>query len=374
LEDSLLDIVIRQKRLAVGRAYSEEATLSKPLETAAIIKTIVEFCGSSAAEGVLTQEVTLHLGHLIRLEPELFTNMLTIRTWYFVQLLVGHISRENALSMGDGYELLLGLAPHDIYDRLRSILTSFSREVTQLVDQESLHASGVTSLDSVKAALGLLSPQDIFARLRSILNSFTREVPQFDGQQSLDASGASTSMQAAPPTELSQVHDWAYWRQHVGMIGGLSSLFYKDIWYLLQQCNALVIGDKYNVQNRIGSEFTFDSTAGEQSFALRIDALLQSIDAADYRQLNIEAIESLSRVFRQSPQLHVDNDLILDVLIGHAVRIAWENHHGSGNYDEQRGQAWAAFYTLPPQEADGAFIEAFRYLLAAEGLHYERTI
>ena len=372
LEDSLLDIVIRQKRLAVGRAYSERATFSKPLETAIIVKTIAEFCGNSAAEGVLTQEVMLHLGHLIRIEPELFTNILTIRTWYFVQLLVGQISREKELSMGDAYEMLLGLAPHDIYDRLRSILTSFSREVTKLVDQESLHASGVSSLDSIKAVLGR-APYDIYDRLRSVLKSFTREASQSDDEQKVNTSGVSPrdSMQAAPVTELSQVHDWAYWRQHLGMIGGLSSIFYKDIWYLLQQCNALVIGDKYNVQNRIGSEFTFDSTAGEQSFALRIDALLQSIDAPDYRQLNIEAIESLSRVFRQSPQLHVDNDLILDVLIGHAVRIAWEKQHGCGNYDEQRGQAWEAFYRLSPRETDKAFIEAFMYLLVGEDFHHE---
>jgi phosphorylase kinase alpha/beta subunit len=372
LEDSLLDILIRQKRLAVGRAYSEQATFSKPLETAAIVKTIAEFCGNNAAEGVLTQEVMLHLGHLIRIEPELFTNMLTIRTWYFVQLLVGQISREKGLSMGDGYELLLSLAPHDIYDRLRSILSAFSREVTQLVDQESLHASGMTSLDSVKAVLGSAT-YDIYERLRTVLKSFTREDPLSEGHESLSHSGvsASNSIQTAPVTELSQVHDWGYWRQNMGMIGGLSSIFYKDIWYLLQQCNALVIGDKYNVQNRIGSELTFDSTPGEQNFALRIDALLQGIDAPDYRQLNIEAIESLSRMIRQSPQLHVDNDLILDVLIGHAVRIAWEKQYSGGNYDEQRGQAWEAFYKLSPRETDKAFIEAFMFLLVGEGSHHE---
>jgi dTDP-4-dehydrorhamnose reductase len=44
---------------------------------------------------------------------------------------------------------------------------------------------------------------------------------------------------------------------------------------------------------QIGSELTFESTPGEQNFALKIDALLQEITAADYRQLNIEAIESI---------------------------------------------------------------------------------
>ena len=327
IEDALLDIVIRQKRLAVGRAYSEKATFSKPHESTVIIKTIEEFCGDNPAERVLTQEIILHLGHLIRNEPELFSNMLTLRTWYFVQLLVGQISRERGLPMGDAYGALLALAPHVIYDRLRSILKSFTLEVTQLIDQENLHASGVANFDAIP-----VMPLD------------------------------------ANPTG---VDDWGYWREQMGMIGNLSSKFYKNIWHLLQQCNGLVIGDKYSSQSRIGSELTLSSTAGEHGFALKIDALLQSIHASNYRQLNIEAIESLSRLFRASPQLHVDNDLILDVLIGHAVRIAWEAYNGLGHYDEQRGFAWESFYKLSPSETDKAFVEAFMYLLTPQEFHDE---
>jgi phosphorylase kinase alpha/beta subunit len=327
LEDTLLDIVVRQKRLAVGRAYSAKATFSKPLESVSIVKTIAEFCGHNPAESVLTQEIMLHLGHLIRSEQELFDNMLTLRTWHFVQLLVGQISRDKALSVGDAYEALLALAPHAIYDHLRAVLKSFSRNVTQMIDQENLHASGVPVLD--------------------VLTS------------------------APPVVELSEVDDWAQWRQHAGMLGRLPPNFYKDVWYLLQQCKGLVIGDKYSLQSRIGPELTFDSTAGERSFALRIDELLQSIDAPDYCQLNIEALESLAKLFRQSPELHVDNDLILDVLIGHAVRISWEKHHRSENYGEQRGQAWEAFYSLSPMETDKMVIEAFIYLLGANDVHDE---
>ena len=326
LEDALLDIVIRQKRLAVGRAYSEKATLSKPHESTAIIKTIAEFCGDSPAEHVLTQEILLHLGHLIRSEPQLFTNILTLRTWYFVQLLVGQISRENGLPLGDAYQELLCLAPYTIYDRLRNILKSFTLEVTQLIGQENLHASGVCNLDRIKVA-----PID---------------------------------------TNPVGIENWAYWREQMGMIGNLPTKFYKNIWHLLQQCNGLVIGDKYSTQSRIGYELTHESTAGEHSFALKIDTLLQSIHAPDYRQLNIEAIESFSRILRLSPQLHVKNDLILDVLIGHAVRIAWESYNGVGHYDEQRGYAWESFYKLSPSETDKAFYEAFMHLLTPEESHH----
>lgn len=330
LEDVLLDIIIRHKRLAVGRAYSEKAMFYKPQDSSSIVKTIEESCGNNAAESVLTQEIILHIGHLIRNEQQLFKNMLTLRTWSFVQLLVGHISRLKGLPIGDAYEYLLCLAPHDIYDHLRTILKSYTREIAELDELETLHASGIPSLESIQPL--------------------------------------------SSAKEVSSVEDWADWRQHIGAIGGLPSSFYEDVWYLLQQCNGLVIGDKYSVQNRIGSELTLDSTAGERSFELRIDGLLQSIPAPDYRQLNIEAIGSLARLFRQSPELHVDNDLILDVLIGHAVRIAWKEHNTSDHYDEQRSQAWESMYRLSPQEADRAFIEAFMYLLIPEEAEHEHHV
>ena len=320
LEDTLLDIVVRQKRLAVGRAYSEKATFSKPLDSVAILKTLREFCGTNTAEDTLTQEIMLHLSHLIRTEPALFENMITLRTWYFVQLLVGQISRSHNLAIGDAYESLLAMAPNEIYNCLRNILRSFNKEVTELGDQENLHASEVPSF-----------------------------APVLNGSADDDAS-----------------KDWARWRKDTGMIGRMSSNFYKDVWHLLQQCNGLVIGDKYSVQSRIGSELTLGATAGEQNFALRIDTLLHSIDAPDYRQLNTEVIESLAKLFRQTPQLQVKDDLVLDILIGHAVRIAWVKENPNENYDDKRGLAWESIYKTSPIKTNLAFIEAFMYLIAPE--------
>lgn len=322
LEDVLLDIIIRQKRLGVGRSYSGKATFSKPHKSTAIVETIVQFCGNNSAESVLTQEIILHLGYLIRNEPELFENMLTLRTWYFIQLLVGQISRKENLPTGDAYEVLLGLAPHDIYNRLWSILKAFNQEVTHFMNQENLHVLGVSSIELIKT--------------ESLL------------------------------TDSFEVENWLHWREDRGMIGPRSAIFYKDIWYLLRQCGGLVIGDRYGIENRIGTELTLESTAGERSFALSVDALLQGIHAPEYRQLNIEALESMSRIFKQNPDFKVENDLIVDVLIGHAVRFAWEKDRHIENYNEQRGEAWEAFYKLSPKETDRAFIGALMKLILAE--------
>ena len=330
LEDALLDIVIFQKRLAVGRAYSEKATFSKPHDNNYIVKTIAEFCGNNSAENVLTQEIILHLGHLIRMQPKLFTSMLTIRPWYFVQLLVGRISREKKLSIGDAYEILLSFAPSDIYNNLRDILESLSTEVTKLTELENLHTSGLTNIGDIKIQLLI--------------------------------------------HENKEVDDWSIYREEVGLVNRLSPSFYKGVWHLLQQCKGLIIGDKYDATCRIGSEITLESTAGERSFDLIVDNLLQNIYSSSYRQLNIEAIESLNRIFKQNPDLHIENDLILDVLIGYAVRVAWTKGEEVQNYDEQKGFAWESFYTLSQHETDKAFIKAFIYLLQPEKVQTEEKI
>ncbi|WP_295420265.1 glycoside hydrolase family 15 protein [Sulfurovum sp.] len=318
LEDVLLDIIIRQKQLSVGHAFDEKAILSKPMESTAIMRTISEFSGSNAAENVLTQEIMLHLGHLIHTEPAFFKQILTLRTWHFIQLLVRQIKREKKLSIGNAYEVLLSLAPYDIYERLRSVLNAFSQDKT-LVAQDNLHASGTPDPDSIKTTPMSLEKLDI--------------------------------------------EDWMEWRKKSGMLGRLPKNTQKKVWYMLQQCNGIIIGDRYNILNRMGVEHTYDSTAGEQSFELEFDAILQRIPVPEYRQLNIEAIESLAWLFEQNPTFHLDDDLILDVLIGHAVRIYWKHNHAMDDYNEQRKEAWETFYRLSPQETQKAFVEAFKYLL-----------
>jgi len=327
LEDSLLDIVISQKRLAVGRAYSEKATFIKPHDNNYIVSIIEEFCGDNASESVLTQEIILHLGDLIRIEPELFDSILTIRPWYFVQLLVGRISRNNQLSIGEAYQKLLSLSPSDIYNDLHDILLSLSTEVSKLSELENLHVSGVKNIETIAA-------------------------------HSSDANAL-------------QIEDWAVYREEIGLANRFSPNFYKGVWHLLQQCKGLIIGDKYDAKCRIGSELTLESTPGERSFELLVDNLLQSIYSSSYRQLNIEAIESLNRVFKQNAALHIEDDLILDVIIGYAVRIAWTSGKDIEKYDEQKGVAWESFYTLSQHETDKAFTQAFVFLLQPERFNDE---
>ena len=319
IEDALLDILTAQRRLAVGRAYSDASIIEEPKQVLEIVEMIAKYCGENRAERVLTQEIILHLGHLMRSEPQLFANILTLRTWDAIQLLVGHVSKEKNLSLGDAYEELLRYAPHGIYDTLRFIYTSYAQELQKLKEIENLHISGVKHLD--------------------------------------------TSLIQTQESESLKVQDWALWREKVGRIAALRDGFYEDIWHLLQHCKGLVIGDKYSTQSKIGAELTLESTAGERSFELKIDKLLQSIAVAAYKKLNLELMETLIELIKANPELRIENDLVLDVLIGHSVRLSWMRHHGEMAYEEHKGEAWSAFYTYSPLEVQESFIEAFHFLI-----------
>jgi len=319
LEDALLEIVIRQRVLAVGRSYSLDAILEKPIDNLHLLEKLKEFSGNNTAETVLMQEIILHLGHLIRSEPKLFENMITLRPWYFVQLIVSQIAKKESLPMAQAYEYLIDLSPHEIYEKLRQVLKSYRVEAKQMVDMENLHASNHLDISNI-------------------------EYCQSD-------------------TECIRVDDWEKYRKESGMLFRLSRDFYKGIWYLLQQCKGLVIGDKYNIENSISSDVTLETTAGERNFDLKIDSLLQKIEASEYRQLNIELLESLIKLFKSNPEIKIEEELLLDVLIGHAVRLAWVEKNGEENYQEYKSQAWQYMYKLSPQQTHEYFIKAFRYLL-----------
>ncbi len=319
LEDALLEIIIRQRVLAVGRSYSFDAILQKPLDNSQILEKLRQFSGNNTAEMVVIQEIILHLGHLIRSEPKLFEDMITLRPWYFVQLIVSSISKKESISMAQAYEFLIKLSPHEIYENLRQVLTSYRVEAKQMIDMENLHTTNELNISFI-------------------------EYCQSD-------------------TECIRVDDWEKYRKEAGMLFRLSREFYKGIWYLLQQCKGLVIGDKYNIENSISSDVTLESTAGERNFDLKIDSLLQKIEAPEYRQLNVELLESLIKLFKNNPEIKIEEELLLDVLIGHAVRIAWIENNGEENYQEFKTQAWEYMYKLSPQQTHEYFIKAFKYLL-----------
>jgi phosphorylase kinase alpha/beta subunit len=99
-------------------------------------------------------------------------------------------------------------------------------------------------------------------------------------------------------------------------------------------------------------------------FALRVEHLLNKIPAPEYRQVNVETLMVLDQVCDRNPDLQIEEYIVLDVLIGHAVRLAWLERYPerANHYDEDKATAWRFFYNASPQDFINSIVKAFRFL------------
>ncbi len=326
LEQAATEILVRQHGLTVGRAYSGKATLRRPTDSWQILDTIRSFNPNDSSQQVITQELIIYLGMLIKLKPELFADMHTIRVGHILQLIIARKKRLSSTSLDQAFSDILSLPPHDLVQLLQETLEDYNNSENQLGQVETLHCEG----------------------------------PQRD----LTAARFPASMD---PKDRGGADDWYAWREQQGSVGRENEAFFSGVWDLLHHCKGLMIGEKYNSKRRIDSEFMLaQMTAGEQSFRLHINHILNKIQAPVYRQLSVEALRALSSIVRDYPDLYIDDTLVTDILIGHAVRISWlQRHpHYRDHYEECVSLAWQAFYQLPPHVLANAILDALNHLLS----------
>jgi phosphorylase kinase alpha/beta subunit len=141
----------------------------------------------------------------------------------------------------------------------------------------------------------------------------------------------------------------------------------------MKHCKGLVIGDKLERRNRLDSQIILsEMTPGEKNFALRVEHLLNKIQAPEYRQVNIEALMELAAMLEHNPDLQIEEYIVLDVLVGHAVRLGWLNHfpEKANQYDEYKAAAWRAFYNTSPSDCASYILHAFCFLTQVEQAAY----
>jgi len=323
LSDAVTSILIRGKQIAVGRAYSEASLISVPMPHNEIADKINHFCREDIRDRVLTQEVLIYLGNLIRSQPESFQGLLTLRVGYLILLITSELAQELQVTQDEAYERLMELAPFEVKSRLYKVLTAYPGMSKLLRQQESLHVKQKESdIDWVV-------------------------LPEINEEMEIPLGG------------------WRRFRQAEGALNRVPKNFFQQVWLIMHHCKGLVIGDKLERRNRLDSEVMLsEMTAGEKNFALRIEHLLNKIEAPEYRQVNIEALMELAAIASRNPKLQIEEYIVLDVLIGHAVRLAWlEKHPERGDrYDEDKASAWRSFYNTSPKECATYILKAFKFL------------
>lgn len=309
LADAVTDILVRQKQITVGKAYFEDALITRPMAPGEILDKIRAFAGEDVREIVLAQEILIFLGLLIKTEPQLFEGLLTLRVNYLVLLATSELAAELSLRQDEAFEMLMQSSPSEVQRRLRIVLATRENSVGLLQQQESLRISS----GEIRVAMAADTPNRV----------------------------------------LEPAEGWLRFREREGALNRVPTDFYRRVWKLLRHCHGLVIGDKLEQRNRLDSAVILgEMTADEKNFAIWVEHLLSKIEFPEYRQLNTETILALCEIIEKQPELHIEESIVLDVLIGHAVRLAWlENHpERARNYDEDKPAAWRAFYeTSPPQ-------------------------
>jgi len=171
------------------------------------------------------------------------------------------------------------------------------------------------------------------------------------------------------PKDRGEAVDWYEWREQQGSVGRENKAFFASVWDILHHCKGLMIGEKLDSKNRLDSENTLSQmTAGEQSFKLHVNHLLNKIQAPVYRQLTVEALKAIASIFRDNVSLHIDDTLLTDTIISHAVRISWFQSHPESieNYEACEPLAWQAFYQIPPHKVANGILDALIHLLGNE--------
>ncbi|MBM5804194.1 MAG: phosphorylase kinase [Cyanobacteria bacterium K_DeepCast_35m_m2_155] len=319
LEDALTDLLLRQKQVVVGRNYTRDSRIAEPQGSRTIAAMIRRFSGEDGREWMLQQELLLALDSLARREPDLLSGSLTLQLGQLLLLLTGELAAERELSPIDGFEALCNLPPHTLRRQLRTMLSDLEHARDALQRKEHLHLSG---------------------RVRW---------------------SASDPLEEHPKGGC-----WLRHRSRLGAIGRVPRDFYPGIWALLHHCRGIVIGDKLDKRNRLDSKpLLREKTPGERNFASQVDHLLSKIEAPEYRQLCSETLLTLIAFVEANPQVYLDDDLALDVVIGHAVRVGWQQQHpqiAPGEYGSHKAEAWDSFYRASPADCRRWQLEALRQL------------
>jgi phosphorylase kinase alpha/beta subunit len=316
--DAVTDILVRQKQVAVGLAYSEAALITQPMPPAELLDKLRNFCREDIRDRVLTQEILIYLSLLMKAQPEQFQGLLTLRIGYFIVLLTNDLAQELAVSQDEAYERLMQLSPFEIKSRLAQMLVGYEQRNRSVFQRESL------KLGIQEAAIDWI----------------------------------------VPIAELDEPKDWLRFRQVEGARGTVPPEFYPSVWKLLNHCKGLIIGDKLERRNRLDSELLAEMTPGEKNFALKVEHLLNKIVAPEYRHVNIEALIELSVIVQNNPDIKFEEYIVLDILIGHAVRLAWLERHPQhlDRYDEYKTLAWKSFYTSSSYECANFVAKALQFL------------
>lgn len=265
LADDISLVCARHITIVLGRnnqvSLSNEHALMKPKH----IMEILDAACTSHVDRTLVQELLVILGNTIRTKPEVFRGLRSIKLNNLMTL----CSYQNECD----------------HETLTILATQSPFQLSQLV-------------------IDVLTTQQL---------AFTHDT-EFSFATQLKNQGNSNLLGAMDT-------DWLQWRSTRGLFTRFDDEFLTDIWQSLANTNAIVFAEHEMAQEALHSnEIRSSMTPREESFAHKLDELIQHLHPIYYKSAIVEVLFTYTQFCIKNPKIHFDK-VVLGTILSNAAKL-----------------------------------------------------
>lgn len=288
----IADITVRQRHLVLGESHHAEIHITQPLHQNEIFD-LLRNISSSPLSLVIHHELVAVIGSLIKVKPDYFSGVRTIRLHNLAVLCARRLDPDEER---DTFEVLASTEPSEIYHTLAKVLEHKHQE-------------------------------------------FMRGSPELSYEEAASASLKETEMKDI---------DWFEWRVDQGMITKLPDNLLQKLYDSLRHSDRIVFGDLQS-NTTLDCQRTLKSmTPGEDTFALTLESLTYAIHPSWYKSLIFEALFAYIQFCEQHPKCRFTQDVNLPVLVRQAAEDYARQHSAKAAEKQIEGGALDEFAQLTP--------------------------
>jgi len=256
----IADITVRQRLLVIGETPETEIDISSPLHQDVILE-MLRSVSSSPIGLVICHELIAIAGTLIKVHPEFFSGVRTIRIHNLAMLCARQFDPEDDAPV---FETLSGVSPSKLYESLKQVLQQKHDEFAHVANNMRYHNS-----------------TDAQSKMKDV--------------------------------------DWFDWRSEQGMITKLPESMLLQLWDSLSHANTIVFGDLKSNTALDCKRALSSMTPGEDTFALLIESLTSDIHPSWYKSLIFEGLYAFIQFCKQHKHCKFEQEINLPVLVSKAA-------------------------------------------------------
>nr|XP_009293853.1 phosphorylase b kinase regulatory subunit alpha, skeletal muscle isoform-like isoform X1 [Danio rerio] len=284
-------LLIHQKHLTVGLPPEpREKTISAPMPPDKLARLIDDASENNLTIAILTQEIMVFLGMIIRTQPKIFSEMFRLRIGLILQVMVTELAQSLQCSGEEATENLMNMSPFEMKNLLLNILSGKEFGVQKSVRSvgnattSEVNIQDKSKSSSTKTEVKVSSKQADNIKLAVSVHSL--DIGKIEsGRYRLPSIESFQGSLGATLVGDSRHGQWLRRRRLDGALNRVPVGFYQNVWKILQKCHGLSIEGFV-----LPSSTTREMTPGEIKFAVHVESVLNRVAQPEYRQLLVEAI------------------------------------------------------------------------------------